>query len=213
MTSTVSFGAASYLHILIASRAALTNTGLPPIVRVFLTWPSGVTIASTFTFPLNLSCRARAGYFGWTFAVGFRLLSPWLISWGKADGCKDTKPNNAKPKTKVIRRVLTSLSLSFGPGRGPLNIRPSLGLCNRLLRRKSGEAVNCTLVQGVDLYLAIYEIGFFTDPKLGNLPDCGVFLAPLVSRTIMSPGSFTNSANWSWDGQKILPWGFNRLAQ
>jgi hypothetical protein len=80
MTSTVSFGPTSYLHILIASKAALTNIGLPPIVRVPLTRPSGETIASTFTFPLNLSCRAKAGYAGWTLDVGFRLLSPWLGS-------------------------------------------------------------------------------------------------------------------------------------
>src|SRR6266481_6575708 len=95
----------------------------------------------------------------------------------------DTKPNSAKPKTKVTRRVLTSLSLSFGPARGPPNIRTSLVPENCVLRRTCAEAVTCTLVQGADLCLAIYEIGFFTYRKLGNLPDCGVFLAPLVSRT------------------------------
>jgi hypothetical protein len=47
----------------------------------------------------------------------------------------------------MTKHVLTWLPFSFGLGRGLLNIRASLCLGNRILRRGSGEAVNCTLVQ------------------------------------------------------------------
>jgi hypothetical protein len=68
------------------------------------------------------------------------------------------------------------------------------------------------LLQGIALYPAIDEIGFFTYGKLGILPDCGGLLAPLVCCIIMSPGSFIDLPIWSWDGQKIFPWRSNRLA-
>ena len=74
--STVSVFAGSYFHSLSASRVALIKSGWPPIM--FLIFPSGPIVISTFTVPTKFIRLAISGYLGVGFEIAFR------ASWADA---------------------------------------------------------------------------------------------------------------------------------
>src|SRR6185437_13059348 len=95
------------LHFFIASSAALTRIGLPPITLVSFTVPLGATVTSSFTTPARFILRAISGYEGLTLLLTRR------SNESCADAVRTEKPANRLVKTIARTSDLHTLRVIF----------------------------------------------------------------------------------------------------
>src|SRR5580658_4056411 len=106
ITSTVSFVAGSNRHFFSASVAAPTSSGLPPITLLLVTRPSAEIVASIFTFPVALICRANSGYSGTVFVFTFRFVLSCEFSWALTRGAAASDPPRITANPRQSSRFL-----------------------------------------------------------------------------------------------------------